>query len=107
MHIDSRQISKNHFRIYTIQYEDADGIESMFYCEDSESANGTYVNNRRIGQNNRPSNPFLLSDGDIITLKAGFSFEFKQPIVRQTEEMDALQLQETAVGFHGEFLFVI
>lgn len=79
----------------------------MFYCEDSGSVNGTYVNKILIGRNNKPSNPFLLSDGDTITVKPGFSFEFKQPIERQREEMDGIQLEEAAVGFHRELLFVI
>ncbi|ELR02468.1 Meiosis-specific serine/threonine-protein kinase mek1 [Pseudogymnoascus destructans] len=96
LNIDSGLVSKNHFRIYGIQYEDADGIESMFYCEDSRSANGTYVNRMLIGRNDKSSWPFLLSDGDKIKLKPDFSFKFKHPIERQREEMDAIQLEETA-----------
>lgn len=102
MHIDSEIISNNHLRIYTIQYEDGDGVELMYYCEDLGSTNGTRVNNALIGRNNKPSNPFLLSDGDIITVRPGFSFEFKQPIERQRGEMDAIQLEEMAVGFCRE-----
>ncbi|KFZ14433.1 hypothetical protein V501_03251 [Pseudogymnoascus sp. VKM F-4519 (FW-2642)] len=96
LNIDSGLISKNHFRIYGIQYEDAGGIESMFYCEDSKSVNGTYVNRYLIGRNGKTSRPFLLSDGDKIKLKPDFSFKFKQPINRRREEMDPIQLEQTA-----------
>lgn len=107
MHIDSPLISENHFRIYTIQYEDDDGMESMFYCEDLDSANGTYVNNILVGKNKEPSNPFLLSDGDMITLQGRFLFLFKQAIERQRGKMDALQLADTAVGFHRRLLLAV
>lgn len=106
MRLGSALVSSDHFRIYNIQYEDADGIASMFYCEDLGSANGTYVNDILVGRRSRPGNPFLLSDGDTITLRPTYSLEFKQPIEKQRGEMDALQLQETVVGFHGVFLFV-
>ncbi|KFY33520.1 hypothetical protein V494_07556 [Pseudogymnoascus sp. VKM F-4513 (FW-928)] len=96
VHLDSLMVSKNHFRIYSIQYEDADGIESMFYCEDSGSTNGTFVNNILIGKSSAPGNPFLLSDGDKIAVKPGFSFNFRQHIERQTEEINLSQLEETA-----------
>ncbi|OBT78783.1 CAMK protein kinase [Pseudogymnoascus sp. 05NY08] len=96
LNIDSGLISKKHFRIYGIQYEDADGTETMFYCEDTRSANGTYINRYLIGRNNIRSYPFLLSDGDKIKLKPDFSFKFKQPVQRRREGMDAVQLKETA-----------
>lgn len=107
LNINLGLISKNHFRVYGIQYEDADGTESMFYCEDTRSANGTYINRYLIGRNNTRSSPFLLSDGDKIKLKPDFSFKFKQPIERQREGMDAVQLEEAAVGLCGDLLFVI
>ncbi|KFY25824.1 hypothetical protein V493_04424 [Pseudogymnoascus sp. VKM F-4281 (FW-2241)] len=95
MRLGSALVSSDHFRIYNIQYEDADGIASMFYCEDLGSANGTYVNNNLVGRRSRPGNPYLLSDGDTITLRPTYSLEFKQSIEKQRGEMDALQLQET------------
>jgi pSer/pThr/pTyr-binding forkhead associated (FHA) protein len=99
MYLDSPLVSKNHFRIYSIQYEDDDGVKSMFYCEDSESVNGTYVNDILIGKKDKPSTPYLLSDGDIITLRPDFSFEFKQSVDKQgEEEMDMVQIEEAKVG---------
>lgn len=104
MQLDSPLVSKEHFRIYVIQYEDADSYEqadsvaSMFYCEDLESVNGTYVNNVLIGKKGISSKPFLLSNGDVIAVKPDWIFQFRQSAEGHTGHMDDVQLNEISVG---------
>lgn len=103
MQLNSPHVSKEHFRIYMILYEDGDfdTYPPMCYCEDLDSLNGTYVNDVLIGSNKNPGSPFLLSDGDIISLKPDWTFKFRQLTKAQDEQLSSDQLQETKVGLLG------
>jgi hypothetical protein len=75
-----RQVSKQHFRIYSVIYEkEKCEVPPLVYCEDLESTNGTYVNDVLIGQICRERIGYLLSDGDIIEIRPSWRFQFRQP----------------------------
>lgn len=75
-------VSKQHFRIYSILFDDMEKSHQppLIYCEDLESRNGTYVNNSLIGMLNKPMGAYLLSDGDTIRIPPFWSLTFKQSI---------------------------
>ena len=83
-----------------IMYEDSEcaTFPPMFYCEDLNSLNGTYVNQNLIGSQKRAGSPFLLSDGDTISVKPDWTFEFKQSVEESREQLDELQSKEAEVG---------
>lgn len=83
-----------------IMYEDSDCsiFPPMFYCEDLNSLNGTFVNQNLIGSQKCPGSPFLLSDGDIISIKPDWTFEFKQSVEESGGQLDELQSKEAMVG---------
>ncbi|CZR59166.1 related to myosin light chain kinase 2 [Phialocephala subalpina] len=75
---DSR-VSKRHFRIYSVIYdkEKCDEFQPLIYCEDLESTNGTYVNDRCIGMIGFERIGHLLTHGDIIEIKPDWRFRFQ------------------------------
>jgi pSer/pThr/pTyr-binding forkhead associated (FHA) protein len=99
--IRSGLVSKHHFRIYMIPYEEVDGSVSppLVYCEDLRSMNGTYVNDVFIGNQDAPGVPYLLTHGDIITIKPSWVFEFQQPLAIASHNLDDLQKFEAAVSW--------
>jgi pSer/pThr/pTyr-binding forkhead associated (FHA) protein len=84
-----------------IPYEEVDGSVSppLVYCEDLRSMNGTYVNDVFIGNQDAPGVPYLLTHGDIITIKPSWVFEFQQPLAIASHNLDDLQKFEAAVSW--------
>ncbi|KAF4628498.1 hypothetical protein G7Y89_g9659 [Cudoniella acicularis] len=99
--IDDPRVSKQHFRIYSIIYEQgqAQEIPPLVYCEDLESSNGTYINGVLIGIIGRERIGHLLSDGDVIEIRPFWRFLFHQPsydtVSRSTTELNDLQERYT------------
>ncbi|KHJ31908.1 putative camk protein kinase [Erysiphe necator] len=79
--IDDDYISKLHFRIYSVIYEQnkKSNLQPLVYCEDLESTNGTYVNDHCIGKIGHERTGYLLSNEDIIELRPRWQFRFYQP----------------------------
>ncbi|TQS35838.1 hypothetical protein Golomagni_03730 [Golovinomyces magnicellulatus] len=79
-HIDNDQVSKLHFRIYSVIYEKdrKSKMQPLVYCEDLESTNGTFVNNNCIGRIGHERIGHLLSDGDLIEIRPHWHFIFNQ-----------------------------
>ena len=80
--IDGR-VSKCHFRIYSIIYEQSsesrsEALPPLVYCEDLESSNGTYVNDDLIGIIGKERMAHLLCDGDVIEIRPNWKFTFHQ-----------------------------
>jgi hypothetical protein len=98
-------VSKQHFRIYSIIYDDEklDEVPPLIYCEDLESTNGTYVNDACIGIMSRERIGHLLSDGDIIEIKPNLRFRFHQP-VHQPEFRTKEQFDDLEVGVDSRLL---
>lgn len=73
-------MSKRHFRIYSVIYdkEKCDEFHPLIYCEDLESTNGTYVNEKCIGMIGFERKGHLLTHGDIIGIKPDWRFRFQQ-----------------------------
>jgi hypothetical protein len=85
--IHDPRISKRHFRIYSIIYEQKNNCETqsemlppLVYCEDMESSNGTYVNGDLIGIMGKEKVAYLLCDGDVIEIRPNWKFTFQQSI---------------------------
>ena len=83
--IHDGRVSKSHFRIYSIIYEQKknDGTQTeplppLVYCEDLESSNGTYVNGHLIGIMGKEKVAHLLCDGDVIEIRPNWKFTFRQ-----------------------------
>ncbi|KAG0648580.1 Serine threonine-kinase Chk2 [Hyphodiscus hymeniophilus] len=79
------RVSKRHFRIYSIIYEQksnsntqSDTFPPLVYCEDLESSNGTYVNEVLIGMIGTEKTAHLLCDGDVISIRPSWQFTFHQ-----------------------------
>ncbi|TVY62725.1 Meiosis-specific serine/threonine-protein kinase mek1 [Lachnellula suecica] len=88
------RISKQHFRIYSIIYEEGQTeFPPLVYCEDLESSNGTYVNDALIGIICQEKRGFLLNDGDIIEIRPSWKFTFHQN-VHETVYRDAAELSD-------------
>lgn len=70
---DNKYMSGTHFRVY---YEEA---ESMFYVEDADSTNGTYLNNGSVNPIKlRKGSPAKITTGDSLKIgKEEVSFEVK------------------------------
>ncbi|RKF79922.1 Meiosis-specific serine/threonine-protein kinase mek1 [Golovinomyces cichoracearum] len=83
-HIDNDQVSKLHFRMYSVIYEKdrKSNMQPLVYCEDLESTNGTFVNNNCIGRIGHERIGHLLSDGDLIEIRPHWYFRFNQPAHR-------------------------
>ena len=99
---DSR-VSKQHFRIYSIIYEEGrTDLPPLVYCEDLESSNGTYVNDSLIGIICQERRGFLLTDGDIIEIRPYWKFQFHQSmhglVARDSTELDDLQVFPNALS---------
>jgi hypothetical protein len=100
--IHDGRISKKHFRIYSIIYEqkkscdgESDVLPPLVYCEDLESFNGTYVNDNLIGIIGKEKMPHLLCDGDVIEIHPNWRFTFQQsnyqmifPTSNQSRDME-------------------
>ncbi|RDW89508.1 hypothetical protein BP6252_01540 [Coleophoma cylindrospora] len=80
-------VSKHHFRIYSIVYEDTssdelasdtDTHEPLIFCEDLESRNGTFVNGNLIGKFGNERIGYLLSNDDVIEIRPHWTFRFMQ-----------------------------
>lgn len=84
------RVSKKHFRIYSIIYEQSelDKIQPLIYCEDLESTNGTFVNEQCIGKAGLDIRGHLLSDNDIIEVKPYWKYIFRQ-YHKPAEDADA------------------
>lgn len=95
-------VSGSHFRIYSILYDDERVAEfpPLVYCEDQCSTNGTYVNDVLIGKLSSPGSPFLLSDGDVITIRPHWAFVFHQEMTEKPYELADLQKMELQVTTH-------
>jgi pSer/pThr/pTyr-binding forkhead associated (FHA) protein len=95
--ISDSRVSKQHFRIYSIIYEEGQtDFPPLVYCEDLESSNGTYVNDALIGIICRERRGFLLNDGDIIEIRPSWKFQFHQPIHEITPR-DETELEDLEV----------
>lgn len=89
-------VSKVHFRIYSVIYDDKESkeeskVDPLIYCEDMDSSNGTYVNKHIIGMQGRESPGWLLTDGDVINIRPYWKFRFSQPITKDTPDVAALE----------------
>lgn len=69
----------------------------LIYCEDRQSSNGTYVNDTLIGTYNSPRSPYLLNDGDVVSIRPYWTFHFQQKTEANGSRLDDLQTQETEV----------
>ena len=69
----------------------------LIYCEDRQSSNGTYVNDTLIGTYTSPRSPYLLNDGDVISIRPRWTFHFQQTKQSNGIKLDNLQTQETEV----------
>ena len=83
--IHDGRVSRRHFRIYSIIYEQKKSYETqteqlppLVYCEDLESSNGTWVNGLLIGIIGKEKVPHLLCDGDVIEIRPDWRFTFHQ-----------------------------
>jgi pSer/pThr/pTyr-binding forkhead associated (FHA) protein len=83
--IHDERISKRHFRIYSVIYEQKNNFDTqseslppLIYCEDLESSNGTYINGDLIGIIGKEKVAHLLCDGDVIELRPNWKFTFQQ-----------------------------
>lgn len=99
--IHDDRVSKKHFRIYSIIYEQKKNHETqtpelppLIYCEDLESSNGTYVNDILIGIMGKEKIARLLCDGDVVEIRPSWKFTFHQsnhhmifPTSTQTRDM--------------------
>jgi hypothetical protein len=95
--ISDSRVSKQHFRIYSIIYEEGQtDFSPLVYCEDLESSNGTYVNDALIGIICRERRGFLLNDGDIIEIRPSWKFQFHQPVQEITSH-DVTELEDLEV----------
>jgi pSer/pThr/pTyr-binding forkhead associated (FHA) protein len=97
--IESTIVSRVHFRIYSVIYDDDLIIEfpPLIYCEDRQSSNGTYVNDTLVGTFNSPRSPYLLNDGDVISIRPHWTFQFHQKKQSNGKNLDDLQRQEVEV----------
>lgn len=95
-------VSKQHFRIYNIIYEDGDDPKNppLIYCEDLESANGTWVNDTLIGKIGHPKKGYLLCDGDLIKIKPHWAFRFHQDLSGVSKDTDDVQEAEKQYFAH-------
>jgi len=62
---DSQMISRRHFLLTEVENEKGN---NEIYIEDLGSTNGTSLNDKVIGENNKPLGKFQIKDGDIIGL---------------------------------------
>jgi FHA domain len=69
----------------------------LIYCEDRQSSNGTYVNDTLIGTYTSPRSPYLLNDGDVISIRPRWTFHFQQTKQSNGIKLNNLQTQETEV----------
>ncbi|POS85115.1 hypothetical protein EPUL_002782 [Erysiphe pulchra] len=97
-YINDDYISKLHFRIYSVIYEQnkKSNLQPLIYCEDLESTNGTYVNDNCIGRIGHERIGYLLSNGDQIELRPRWHFRFYQPS-HQSMVLDKKKLEELQV----------
>src|ERR1700710_1024424 len=74
------RVSKQHFRLYSIVYEEKKhpAFPPLIYCEDLESFNGTYLNGILIGKISHERIGRLLCDGDVIEVRPFWKFRFHQ-----------------------------
>ena len=104
--IKDGRVSKKHFRIYSIVYEQnkshdtqTPGLPPLVYCEDLESSNGTYVNGRLIGIIGKEKVAHLLCNGDVVEIRPTWKFIFHQsnhhmifPTITQSKDMEVCLL---------------
>jgi hypothetical protein len=83
--IKDDRVSKRHFRVYSIVYEEkktrdtqTPQLPPLVYIEDLESSNGTYVNDRLIGISGKERVAHLLCDGDVVGIRPSWKFTFHQ-----------------------------
>jgi FHA domain len=122
--IHDDRVSKKHFRVYSIIYEQKKSHDTqtpelppLVYCEDLESSNGTYVNGHLIGIIGKEKVPRLLCDGDVIEIRPSWKFTFHQsnhymvfPTTTQSRDMevcDLLPSGKSALMFLSTFLIDI
>jgi pSer/pThr/pTyr-binding forkhead associated (FHA) protein len=93
------RVSKTHLRIYSVIYDEdhMNEFPPLIYCEDRDSTNGTWVNDTLIGRRDSPRSPYLLNDGDVITMGPQFRFRFRQMAPAREIELDEVQTQELEV----------
>jgi pSer/pThr/pTyr-binding forkhead associated (FHA) protein len=98
-------VSKVHFRVYSVIYDDDNMTEypPLLFCEDRQSSNGTYVNDILIGTYTSPRSPYLLNDGDVISIRPHWTFQFHQTKQANGRRSDNLQAQEIEVFFLSLF----
>ena len=102
LQFSSLLMSRLHFRIYSIGAGidvDTQAAENvpLVYCEDRLSFNGTYVNGTLIGNIKSPRNPYLLENGDVITIRPHWQFRFRQHVPPQVERFTESQKAEMRV----------
>jgi hypothetical protein len=103
--IDDGRVSKKHFRVYSIIYEQKNDdtetaeLPPLVYCEDLESSNGTYVNGHLIGIIGKEKVAHLLCDGDVVEIRPSWKFTFHQsnhhmifPTSTQSRDMEVCHL---------------
>lgn len=74
--MNNQYISKVHFEIYSVVYDQNDtDHQPMVYVRDRQSLSGTLVNGKTIGSREHGVTPgHLLSQGDIITIQPFWEF---------------------------------
>ncbi|KAI5790216.1 kinase-like domain-containing protein, partial [Geopyxis carbonaria] len=90
--LDCPTCSNLHFRIYSTVFEEG-RTKPLIYCEDLQSTNGTYVNNRRL----EDGASVLLLPGDIIEIKDAVCFEFRIDDPQSSTVLDEVSEREKYV----------
>lgn len=76
--IDNPYVSREHFEVYSILYDDAPAQPPMVYVRDRQSLQGTYVNGRCIGSKVEGRTPgYLLNSKDVISIAPYWEFRIK------------------------------
>lgn len=103
--IPSSKVSSCHFRIYCVVFDPDDPHEHapLYYCEDLQSLNGTWLARSEggyclIGRRGFSNCAQLLNNGDTIIIKPYWKFTFRASKESRPSVLDDLQEQETQVS---------
>jgi len=73
--------------------------DSLVFCQDLNSTNGTFCNNRRL----RDNKPVLLNHGDCIQLRHAAKMRLEHPNVRREDVEEVLGGGEDDKGVEKDF----
>ncbi|KAK4443927.1 kinase-like domain-containing protein [Podospora aff. communis PSN243] len=97
--ISDPQMSRNHLEIYSIIVDQETKHGPLVFVRDRLSNNGTYVNEKLIGNASKVSLGRLLEDGDVVTISRPpiARFCFKQTFEASSSTLSSLQRRESAL----------